>query len=348
MTRPLPVGRLIALVVLVVLAAVPLFVAPFPTSMLARMLIFALLAVSLDLLVGVTGLPSLGHAAYFGVGAYAAGLVGKYWTAAAPIPLLAAVVVAAFAAAATGWLAVRSHGVFFLMLTLAIGELIQQLAESWSDVTGGDNGLSGIPAVEVLGTPLDQEGYVYWYTLVFALVGFAVIWSVSRSPFGAALRGIRDNEPRMRSLGYSPFRYKLSGFVIAGAVAGLAGGLLGTQRFAFITPAELGFTTSALALLAVAVGGAGSLWGPAIGAALVVLIRDVYGPDLGGHGTLVLGAAFILAVYLLRNGIAGLAGIRFPGRPGALPPSPPAQGTTAASDSDHIADDGAEKSAQRP
>ncbi|MBA3367712.1 MAG: branched-chain amino acid ABC transporter permease [Geodermatophilaceae bacterium] len=313
--RRVPLGRLVALVVLIILAAVPLFVAPFPTSMLGRMLIFGLLAVSLDLLVGITGLPSLGHAAYFGVGAYSAGLVAKYWTAAAPVPLLAAVLVAAIAAAATGWLAVRSHGVFFLMLTLAIGELIQQLAESWSGVTGGDNGLGGIPAVELLGTPLVQEGYVFWYTLAFASVGYLTIWALSRSPFGAALRGIRDNESRMRSLGYSPFRYKLAGFVLAGAVAGLAGGLLATQRFAFVTPADVGFTTSALALLAVAAGGAGSLWGPAIAAALVVLIRDVYGPDLDGHGTLVLGAAFIVAVYLLRNGIAGLATTRFRRRP---------------------------------
>lgn len=325
MSRRLPLGPVLALAVLIVLAAVPLFVAPFQTSMLARMLIFGLLAVSLDLLVGITGLPSLGHAAYFGVGAYTAGLVAKYWTNAAPVPLLAAVVAAAVAAAATGWLAVRSHGVYFLMLTLAIGELIQQLAESWTEVTGGDNGLYGIPGVEVAGQPLVLIGYVYWYVLVFAIVGFAVVWAVSRSPFGAALRGVRDNEPRMRSLGYSPFRYKLAGFVIAGAVAGLAGGLLAVQQ-QLVTPADLGFTTSALALLAVAVGGAGSLWGPAIGAALVVLIRDVYGPDLDGHGTLVLGVVFIVAVYALRNGIAGVATSRFGRRPAAPDPT---QGTPA-------------------
>lgn len=311
--RP-PVGPTIALVALLLLAAVPLFVAPFQTSMLSRMLIFALLAVSLDLLVGVTGLPSLGHAAYFGVGAYTAGLVTKYWTAEMPVPLLAAVGVSAFAAAATGWLAVRAHGTFFLMLTLAIGELIQQLAQSWSSVTGGDNGLYGIPPVQVAGQPLVQVGYVYWYILIFAVVGYAVIWAVSRSPFGSVLRGIRDNEPRMRSLGYSPFRYKLGGFVIAGAVAGLAGGLLAAQQH-LVTPADPGFTTSALAILAVAVGGAGSLWGPAIGAALVVLIRDVYGPNLDGHGPLVLGIAFIVAVYLLRTGIAGLATARLGGKP---------------------------------
>jgi len=339
MTSRLPLPRLISLAVLILLAAVPLFLAPFPTDMLARMLIFALLAVSLDLLVGITGLPSLGHAAYFGVGAYTAGLVSMHWTAAAPIPLLAAVVVAALAAGATGWLAVRSHGVFFLMLTLAIGELIQQLAESWSDVTGGDNGLYGIPAVEIGGAPIVLVGYVYWYVLAFAVVGFLVIWAVSRSPFGAALRGIRDNEPRMRSLGYSPFRYKLAGFVIAGAVAGLAGGLLSVQQ-RLVTPPDLGFTVSALALLAVAVGGAGSLWGPALGAALVVLIRDVYGPDLDGHGTLVLGIVFIVAVYALRNGIAGLASTRFRRRPDRTHTGDPTQGTSATIGSSESSPDG--------
>lgn len=323
-------GAIIALVLLVVLAILPLFLAPFPVSMAGRMLIFGLLAVSLDLLVGVTGLPALGHAAYFGAGAYAAGLVAKFWTAAAPVPLLAAIVVGAVAAAATGWLAVRSNGIFFLMLTLAIGELIQQLAETWTSVTGGDNGLYGIPPVEVGGQTLNLAGFKYWYILVFAAVGYLAVWLVSRSPFGAVLRGIRDNEPRMRSLGYSPFRYKFVGFVFAGAIAGLAGGLLATQQ-SLVTPADLGFTTSALALLAVAVGGPGSLWGPAIAAALVVLVRDVYGPDLDGHGPLVLGAMFIVAVYLLRRGLAGLIPARRP-RTAASVDSTPArtQGPPAA------------------
>ncbi|MDQ3463463.1 MAG: branched-chain amino acid ABC transporter permease, partial [Actinomycetota bacterium] len=296
-------GLLVGVAVLVVLALVPLFVAPYETGILARILTFALLAVSLDLLVGITGLPSLGHAAYFGIGAYTAGWLSINVTSEAPVPLLAATAAGALAAAATGWLAVRSSGIFFLMLTLAIGELIFQLAQQWESVTGGSNGLYGIPAVRVAGSPLTEVGFVYWYLLAAFVLGYAVLQVVSASPFGAVLRGIRDNEPRMRSLGYSPFRYKLAAFVLAGAVAGLAGGMLAAQQ-RLVTTADLGFTTAALALLAVVIGGAGTLWGACLGAALVVLIRDALGPRLDGHGPLVLGLVFILAVYLLPRGFA--------------------------------------------
>ncbi len=155
-------GALCAAVVLLLLAAVPLLLAPFATSTLSRILVFALFAVSLDLLVGVTGLPSLGHAGYFGAGAYAAGWVSINVTAQAPLPLLAGIGVGALAAALTGWITVRSHGVFFLMLTLAIGETVQQLADSWEAVTGGANGMTGVPAVRVAGsrwpTPASPTG----------------------------------------------------------------------------------------------------------------------------------------------------------------------------------------------
>ena len=294
--------------VLLALAAAPFFVDPFTTTILGRILVFALFAVSLDLLVGVTGLPSLGHAAYFGVGAYTAGLVSINVTSEGPVPVLLAGAAGAVAAAATGWLAVRSSGVFFLMLTLAIGEIVFQLATTLDSFTGGSNGLYGIPSVRLGGEPLILAGYVYWYILVIAGLGFAALWLVSRSPFGGVLRGIRDNEPRMRSLGYSPFRYKFGAFVIAGAFAGVAGGLFASQ-VRLVTPTEAGFTTGALALLAVILGGAGSLWGPVLGAAVVVLIRDSLGPTLDGHGPLVLGIVFVIAVYVLPRGFAGLAGL---------------------------------------
>jgi branched-chain amino acid transport system permease protein len=296
------------LVLVVVLAAMPLFVAPFTANTLSRILIFALFAVSLDLLVGITGLPSLGHAAYFGIGAYTAGLVSIHWTSEAPLPVLLAAGAGAVAAAGTGWLAVRSGGVYFLMLTLAIGELTHQLATRLSSVTGGSNGLFGIPSVRVAGEPLILAGFLYWYVLVFALLGFLGLWLVAHSPFGGALRGIRDNEPRMRSLGYSPFRYKFAAFVLAGGFAGLAGGLFaGLQRI--VNPSDASFTTSALLLLAVVLGGAGTLWGPVLGAAVVVLVRDTFGPQLDGHGPLLLGVVFVVAVYVLPRGFAGLAGL---------------------------------------
>lgn len=301
------------LALVVVLAAMPLFVAPFTANTLSRILIFALFAVSLDLLVGVTGLPSLGHAAYFGIGAYTAGLVSIHWTSEAPLPVLLAAVAGAVAAAATGWLAVRSGGVYFLMLTLAIGELTHQLATRLSSVTGGSNGLFGIPSTRVGGEPLILAGLVYWYVLAVALLGFLGLWLVAHSPLGGALRGIRDNEPRMRSLGYSPFRYKFVAFIIAGGFAGLAGGLFaGLLRI--VNPSDAGFTTSALMLLAVVLGGAGTLWGPVLGAAVVVLVRDTFGPQLDGHGPLLLGIVFVVAVYVLPRGFAGLAGLLTRGR----------------------------------
>lgn len=287
------------------LAAAPFFLAPYATTTLTRILVFALLAVSLDLLVGVTGLPSLGHAAYFGVGAYAAGWLAIHSTSQALAQLGFAVAAGAVVAAAAGWVAVRSHGVFFLMLTLAIGEIIQQLAQSWTPVTGGSNGLYGIPAARIGGTALSQVATVHWYATAVFAIGLAILWSVTASPLGATLRGIRDNEPRMRALGYATRRYKLAAFVIAGGVAGLAGGLLAAQQ-RLVTPADLGFTTSALALIAVVIGGAGRLWGACLGAALVVIVRDYLGPDLGGHGPLVLGLVFIAVVYALPRGIAGI------------------------------------------
>lgn len=287
------------------LAVAPFFLAPYATTTLTRMLIFGLLAASLDLLVGLTGLPSLGHAAYFGVGAYAGGWVAAHVTREAPAHLLAAAMAGALAAAATGWVAVRSAGVFFLILTLAVAEIVRQVADTWVSVTGGSNGMYGIPSTRLGGEPLTNIANLYWYVLLWFLVGVLVLWLISASPFGGTLRGLRDNEPRMRAIGYHPFRYKLAAFIAAGAVAGLAGGLFAAQQ-RLVTPADLGFTTSALALLAVVIGGTGSLWGPCLGAALVVFVRDSLGPSLDGHGPLVLGLVFIAVVYLLPRGVAGI------------------------------------------
>lgn len=303
-TRMRLLGSLATLVVLVVLVAAPLFLAPFATSTLSRILVFGLFAVSLDLLVGVTGLPSLGHAAYFGVGAYAAGWVSINVTGAVPVPLLVGAASGALAAALSGWVVARAHGVYFLMLTLAVGELLQQVAQTWESVTGGANGLAGIPPASVAGEPLLVSGFVYWYVLAVFVLGFVLLWLVARSPFGAALRGIRDNEPRMRALGYPTTLYKFYAFVLAGAVAGAAGALLIAQQ-RLVSPADLGFATAALALLAVIIGGTGSLWGAVLGAALVIVIRDALGPSLDGHGTLLLGAMFVVVVYLFPRGVAG-------------------------------------------
>jgi branched-chain amino acid transport system permease protein len=301
-------GRRLALIAAIaVLAAAPLVLGPYAAATLSRVLVFALLAASLDLLVGVTGLPSLGHGAYFGAGAYAAGWVAVHLTASAPVTLLAAVAVSGVVALIAGSVAVRARGVFFLMLTLAVGEIVEQLAQSWHTVTGGSDGLYGIPATQLAGAGLTSVRALSWYVLGVFVAGMAVLRSVSRSPLGGTLRGIRDNEVRMRALGYRTYHYKLAAFVIAGAIAGLAGGLIAAQQ-RLVTPADLGFTTSVLALLAVIIGGEGTLWGPCAGAAIVVVLRDVLGPRLGGHGSLVLGLVFVAVVFALPGGLSRLRG----------------------------------------
>jgi branched-chain amino acid transport system permease protein len=290
------VRRMALAAIVVVLAAAPLVLDTYAASTLARILLFALLAASLDLLVGITGLPSLGHGAYFGAGAYAAGFAALHGIG-APLALAAAVAAAALVAVIAGSVAVRAHGVFFLMLTLAVGEIVEQLAVSWEGVTGGSNGLYGIPAL------IGDGRARYLVVLAIAAAGIGAIALIAASPLGATLRGIRDNEPRMRALGYRVYAYKLAAFVVAGAAAGLAGGLLaGEQRL--VTPADLGYGTSVPALLAVIIGGEGTLWGPAIGAAIVVGLRDYLGPSLGGHGGLVLGLVFVVVVFLVPGGLA--------------------------------------------
>jgi branched-chain amino acid transport system permease protein len=287
------------------LAIAPLVLDTYATATLTRILVFALFASSLDLLVGTTGLPSLGHGAYFGTGGYAAGWFAMHVTASGPAALVAAVVASSIVALIAGSVAVRARGVFFLMLTLAIGEIVEQLAQSWQSVTGGSDGLYGIPAVRLAGTALTDVQWIAWYVLAVFIVGMAALRCVVRSPLGATLRGIRDNEARMRALGYNTYRYKLAVFATAGSIAGLAGGLLAAQQ-RLVTPADLGFSSSAPMLLAVVIGGEATLWGPCLGAAVVVILRDVFGPTLGGHGSLVLGAAFVATVFLMPGGLARL------------------------------------------
>ncbi|GIF16702.1 branched-chain amino acid ABC transporter permease [Actinoplanes teichomyceticus] len=282
------------------LAAGPFLLLPYATATLTRMLVFGLLAASLSVLVGLAGTPSLGHAAFFGAGAYATAWTAVHQTSTV-LALCAGTLVAAVLAALVGAVAVRTHGVWFLMFTLAVGELLQQTADSWEPVTGGSNGLYGIPALAVGPLVADGPATTYWFVLIFFVLGMATLWAVATSSFGTRLRAVRDSEDRMRALGHRATAVKWTAFLLAGAVAGLAGGLFAAQQ-RLVTPADLGFSTSALALLAVVIGGSGSLWGPVLGAALVIAVRDVLGADLDGHGPLALGLLFVLVVYLLPGG----------------------------------------------
>src|SRR5699024_12698619 len=179
-------------VIVLALVAVPLLFSADVANSLGRVLAMALLAVSLDLLVGVSGMPSLGHAAPFGVGAYAAALFTRDVEAFAPVPLLAAVVAGGVLAFVTGIFMVRTKGTYFLMLTLAVAELAHVLAQQWESLTGGTNGLYGIPSITLVpgGEPVTVAAIRYWRLLLVFLLGFAFVWWTARSTFGRGLRGV--------------------------------------------------------------------------------------------------------------------------------------------------------------
>ena len=289
------VGVLIAAVV------VPQFVGPFMLSILVLIVIFAVLAMSLDLLMGYTGMESLGQAAFFGMAGYTVAiLTTRYevgWQLAIPIALVASVATAAIG----GALAVRLTGLFFLVMTLVFAQVLWGLAENWGQVTGGHLGLHGITRPF---DALDTDLTFYYVALGVCLVSGLVMYRLVRSPFGLTLRGIKDSELRMRTSGYNVWLHRFIVFVIAGLFAGIAG-VLYTYSTQFISPTILGVETSFEAMLMVIVGGAGTLTGPVIGAAVVTGLRNYLSVYLD-NWLIVLGLAYIVTVFFAPRGILGL------------------------------------------
>jgi branched-chain amino acid transport system permease protein len=298
------VGIAARLALIALLAAAPAVLDNYRTFLVTEILIFGLFAASLDLLLGYGGLASLGHAGYFGVGGYAAGLLAQHVTTNAFAQLGVAAGVAAGVALATGLFAVRSRGVYFLMLTLAFGQLLWVLALNWTSLTGGSNGIYGIPVATLAGssTWLLSGDHFYWYMLGVFLVGYAALKIVVASPFGRALAGIRENEERMSSLGYNVPVYKLAVFTFAGAVAGYAGALA-CQQTRYFSPDAMSFDVSAVAVVVIVIGGQRTLLGAVLGSAFYYIVRDQLSDVLSSHWQLALGAVFVLVVYLLPGGL---------------------------------------------
>lgn len=292
-----------SVIAFVLLATMPFVLDAYRLDLLTAGLAYGLMAASLAFLVGHAGLPSLGHAAFLGVGAYAAGLTAKHLTTNMVVQLLVAVLAGVLFALLTGWFAVRMKGFFFLMFTLAVSEIAVQAATRSTKLTGGDNGLADIPRSTLFG----MEGIVgfYWWVLLVVALGYGLLVLMRRGPLGGAIAGARENEDRMAALGYSVTRIRLAAVVIAGAVCA-AGGALVEQKDAFVAPTHLEVGVSVLLLVMVLLGGRNSLAGPMVAAVALIVLRSLTSSALGDKWLLVEGALFVLCVYLLPNGIAGL------------------------------------------
>ena len=281
---------------LVVTLALPWFIYP-PVAM--DIAAWALFAISVDLLLGYTGLLSFGHAAFWGTSAYTTGLIATNLGLPFPVAVLGGAVVAMVLAVPIGYLSVRRTGIYFAMVTLAFAQMIYFIANQWRDVTGGENGLQGIP--KNLGGLTDlinsDAFYFYYAALPLILLGVFIAWRAVNSPFGRVLVAIRDNPARARALGFDVERYKIMAFVLSAGLAGLAGGVFS------ISP---GFAAGKVVLITV-LGGIGTLWGPAVGAALVVILEDQLASS-GFEGTgIITGAIFVVIVLAFRHGIWGTA-----------------------------------------
>ena len=282
----------------------PPFLPLYVQSVMSKVLIFAVFAMSLDIIMGYTGLLSLGHAAFFGVGGYTTAILMKkfdilsFWIVAPSSILMAAIF-----AALLGLIALRVSGIYFLLVTFALSMLLVSLASKWYWINGTD-GMAGILRPDI-GLDLfrwNAVKFYYFIFLVFALCYF-LMRCVVNSPFGYALKGIRESESRMRALGYNTWLYKYIAFVIGGLFAGAAGVLFAYQS-GVIAPWHLGVNVSTLAMLMCIIGGLGTLWGPAIGALVIILVEyfsSIYVPE---RWPLILGAVFVIAVMFLRGGIA--------------------------------------------
>lgn len=273
---------------------------------LGEIAIWAIFAMSLDLLAGYAGLVSLGHALFFGLGAYAMASLALFFKWPPSLALLAGIAVAGLSALAVGAIVVRLAGVFFIMITLAFGQM------GWAYFLrahrfGGIGGMSGVPQIDLgwLGLDIANPADFALVAVVVAALVYLLLSLVTASPFGRMLVALHQNEHRAQALGLPVQRYKLAAFALAGALAGLAGALQ-AQRTGFVSPELLVWTTSGEVLIMVIVGGLGTLVGPAAGAALWVVLRHFLS-DMTAYWMMAMGLFFVAVVLFAGGGLMGLA-----------------------------------------
>ena len=289
---------------LVIALALPWVIYP-PVAM--DVAAWALFAVSIDLLLGYTGLLSFGHAAFWGSSAYVTGIIAIRSGLPFPVAILGGMLFAMVIAVPIGYLSVRRTGIYFAMVTLAFAQMIYFIANQWRDLTGGENGLQGIPKNFFGVEAVESDSFSFYYAAIgLILLGLGFAWRVVNSPFGRVLTAIRDNPARARSLGYDVERYKVVVFVISAGLAGLAGGVFSISH-GFASLDALNWTTSGKVVLITVLGGIGTLWGGPVGALIVVQLEDsLASSGFDGIG-IITGSIFVLIVLLFRHGVWGTA-----------------------------------------
>lgn len=302
---------IVKLIVLALIACVPLSGESFYIEIIGKVLIMAIFAMSLDLLVGFTGLVSFGHAAYFGIAAYAVTLLTPQYEAASLWWVLpASVLLSALAAFVIGLFVLRTKGIYFIMVTLAFAQMAYFVFHD-TPLGGGSDGkyLNNKPSTSIFGwEPFDlsNEVHMFYFILALLVLVYLFLTRVLQSPFGRVLVGIKSNEHRMQSLGYYTFRYKLGAFTLAGALGGLAG-FLYAVLFGFVTPELLSWHESGNVLLMVIMGGMGNLGGAMVGAFAFEAMREVFA-DMTKYWQLLMGGVIVAVVLFLPGGLAGIPG----------------------------------------
>lgn len=282
----------------------PSVLSPYQHYVLTQILILGIFALGFDLVFGIAGLPSLGHAAFFGLGGYITALGATRWRLDWSLNVLLTVVLCAALGLLFMLLAARTRGVYFLLMTLAMGQALWGLASKWTSFSGGDNGITGVSKPVVFGIATVQRGAFYNLVLAVFLLVLALLAILMLSPVGRVLAGSRESESRMAALGYNVLLYRLAAFAVSGAVSGLAGALM-VYSSGFVSPASLNWTQSADVMVMAILGGAGTLIGPVLGAGIVTAVQSFAG-GYTEHTTLVLGIIFVLTSLFARAGLVRL------------------------------------------
>lgn len=285
---------------LLLLLLAPLFIYPV---LVVKVLCFAIFACAYNLLLGYTGLLSFGHAAFFGLAAYLTGHVLKVWE----LPTLVGLLAGTLGAGALGWLvgalAIRRQGIYFAMITLALAQLLYFLLQQ-APFTGGDDGMQGIPRGSLFGIDLSNDHHLYYLVVAVFVAAFWLIQRAIDSPFGQVLKAIRENEPRVVSLGYDVARYKLLAFVLSAGLAGLAGATKALV-FNFASLSDSHWHMSGEVVLMTLLGGMGTVFGPVVGAGLIVVLQNELAEKVGSLINVVMGVIFVVCVLAFRRGIVG-------------------------------------------